>query len=205
MKINNYIKVFIILAVLLPTGVKANVETIPNEARVLGSDRPAIERVRDLQNKLWKQEIEDRRSEFQRAREEFKNAEPEQRKIMREEFRAKFAERFKFTIDRLVLLQTKLEERINSQPENIDTAAAKAKLEESKSYISKINSEIESLKTLLAKDYTETERSLKIEEAKKLVESIKSNIKSSHQKLKEAFLELKNAVVENNESETNNE
>lgn len=204
MKINKYIKVLILLAVMAPFGVKANIETIPNEARILDTERPAMERVRDLQNRLWKQEVEEKRSELQQAREAFKNASPENKKIMRNEFRAKFEERFKFTIERLTFLQNKLAERLTREKASgVDTTTAEQKLEESKSYNEKISKDVEALKTLLAKDYTEIERAAKIEEAKKIVESIKANIKSAHQKLKEAFMELKNSKVETNTEESN--
>lgn len=160
----------------------------------------------ELQKKLFKQEIEDRRSDFERIKEEYRelresdDANKEEREMKKKEFRAKFAERFKFTIEKLSEFQERMKTRLETESKaGIDVSKSEVKLNESISFMASIESDISSLKTLLDSDYTESEREVKKKEAKELVEKIKANIKASHAALKESLKELriaKSAEVE---------
>ncbi len=196
MKSFKYIFMTALLVSLFPGGVKANVGTnleIGAEARVGAPFENGINLRRlDLQKKLSVEEVEERRAEFQEAREAFKNATVDTRNIMRSEFRAKFTERFKFTADKLSEFQTRMELRLETENNmGTDISKAKVKLEESKSFMVQIEKDIESLRALLEERYAEDEREAKKEEARKLVEAIKTGIKSSHLALKECVQELR--------------
>lgn len=157
----------------------------------------------DLQKKLFKEKVENNRAEFARARENFQNATPDTRNIMRSEFRAKFLERFKFTIEKLSDFQTRMSARIeNEASAGVDVSLAKIKLEESISLMAEIEMNIEKLKSVLEERYAEDEREAKKEEVKNLVEKIKSDIKSSHMALRESMSELVKAKTQNAQVET---
>ncbi|MEZ4103121.1 MAG: hypothetical protein R3B55_00940 [Candidatus Paceibacterota bacterium] len=151
----------------------------------------------DLNKRLFKEEVKEKVDAFQKARDAFKNSSSDNRNIMRSEFRAKFVERFKFTLDKLSEFQTKMSARIKSEENaGVDVSKSEVKLEESISFMAEIESDISKLKSLMDEKYSEDERSAKKEEAKVLVERIKTNLKSSHMALKESLRELHAAKVE---------
>lgn len=157
----------------------------------------------DLQNKLFKKEMEDIRSEYKQAREEYMNARTESKTILKTEFRMKFVERFNFAYDKLSDFQTRMEARIKQEASaGVNTEKAQFKLDESLSFMAGIKANISSLKDLVSKEYSDSEKEAKKEEAKKLVDSLKADIKASHNALKEAFKELKSAKGFMVESET---
>ncbi len=163
--------------------VESNIETKLNDRRI------------ELQKRLFKEEVSDIRSEFQKAREEYKessDSNKEEREMKKKEFRAKFAERFKFTLDKLSDFQKRMEIKLDAESKaGVDVSKSKIKLDESISFMSKIEADIASLKAILDKDYTEEQRDSKKKEAGDLVEKIKTNIKASHSTLKESLKELR--------------
>lgn len=151
----------------------------------------------DLQKKLWKEEIEEHKDRYQKAREAFKNASSDTRNMMRAEFRTTFVERFTFAYDKLSEFQTRMEAKIEAeQNTGIETEKSEIKLEESKSFMVTIQADLQSLKALLDERYAEDEREAKKEEAKALVEKLKMNIKASHGALRESLKELRLAKLE---------
>ena len=208
MKSLKNILIYAILISISPSLANANIELQSGvEARISTPSENRLDlRKLDLQKKLFKEEIDERRNEFQEAREAFKNSASETRNIMRSEFRAKFIERFKFTLDKLFEFQTRTEVRLETERSlGTDVSKAKVKLDESKSFYAQINTDIESLKSLLEERYSEEERDEKKEEARILVEKIKAGIKSSHDALKEVFQELRLAKSQSQEAEVSAE
>ncbi|MDQ5883497.1 MAG: hypothetical protein QG654_411 [Patescibacteria group bacterium] len=202
MKSLKYFFITALLITLFPSSSLANAE-LGAEARVGAPFENGINLRRlDLKNKLFKEEIEEKKAELEEAREAFKNASPETRNIMRSEFRAKFAERFKFTLEKITEFQTRVEVQIVIEKnKGTDVSKAEAKLEESKSFMSQIEDDIESLKALLSERYAEDEREAKKEEARILVEKIKTGIRSSHAALKESVRELRLVRAANQNTE----
>lgn len=199
MKKSNYFIVLLVAASFIPSGfANANINMgieASTEVRIAppGESKLDLRRL-DLQKRLFKEEVSEKRAEFQKSKEAFKNSTSDTRNIMRSEFRAKFAERFKFTIDKLSEFQTRTEAKIESE-KNLGTDVSKAniKLEESKALSAQVSTDIESLKSLLEERYSENERDAKKREAKILVEKIKTDIKLSHEALKDVFKELRSA------------
>ncbi len=156
----------------------------------------------DLQNKLFKKEMEDIRLEYKEARDQYMNAREESKTFLKTEFRMKFVERFNFAYEKLANFQTRMEARIKQEASaGVDTEKAQVKLDESVSFMADIKVNISSLKDLVSKEYSDSEKEAKKEEARKLVNALKADIKASHNALKEAFKELKSAkgfMVESN-------
>ena len=208
MKSLKNILIYTILISISPSLANANIELQSGaEARIRTPSENRLDlRKLDLQKKLFREEVDERRNEFQEAREAFKNSTSDTRNIMRSEFRAKFAERFKFTLDKLSEFQTRADARLQTEANlGVDISKAKVKLEESKSFYAQINTDIESLKSLLEERYAEDERETKKEEARILIEKIKTGIKSSHEALKEVFQELRLAKSQSQETEVSTE
>lgn len=194
------IALLMLITFLLPSLSFAETNSISVEARSKAKVESNIEtklndRRMELQKRLFKEEISDIRSEFQKAREEYKesnDSNKEEREVKKKEFRAKFTERFKFTLGKLSDFQKRMEVKLDTESKaGVDVSKSKIKLDESISFMSKIEADIASLKEILDKDYTEEQRESKKKEAKELVEKIKTNIKASHSALKESLKELR--------------
>lgn len=174
------------------------------EVRVTAPNEDIINLRRiDLQNKLFRERMEENRTNFQKAREDFKNSKPDNRNIMRSEFRAKFVERFSFAVEKLSDFQTRMSARIQKeQSMGVDVSKATIKLEESISFMAEIRIDIEKLKSILSERHAEQERETKREEVRILVEKIKTSIKASHMALRESIVELNKARSESNKVES---
>ena len=204
MKSLNIVIIFTLLISIFPTPSQANIELeVESKKNMQVPFENGIQlRKLDLQNKLFREKVEDHRADFKKAKEAFKNSTSDTRNIMRAEFRSKFYERFKFTYDKLSEFQEKVESRISVEENNgVDTAEATVKLEESKLFLVEVNRDVESLKSLMNERYAEEERDVKKEQAKVLVEKIKNGIKSSHIAIKESVKELRTAMSNGSEAE----
>ncbi len=201
MKTFTKIIVFTFLISVFPSYAKADIEIVGQSETRTGvqfenmmENKINLRRL-DLNKKLFKEEVADKREEFKNSREDFKNSSPETRNMLRADFRAKFTERFKFTSDKLMDFQTRVQTKINSEKSaGVNVEQAQIKLDQSISLNTEISADIESLKNLLEERYSEDERSAKKEKARILVENIKKNIKASHGFLKESMKELRLAI-----------
>lgn len=202
MKSLQYIAIVIILLSVFPFTSRANVE-LGAESKI-HVDAPFEDGIHlrrlDLQNKLWKEEIEEHRDKYQKARESFRNATSDTRNMMRTQFRMTFIERFAFAYTKLGEFQTRMEARIETVSDvGLDTSKSETKLEESQSFMVAIHADLEKLKALLDERYAEDEKEAKKEEARALVEKLKTNIRASHEALRESMKELHSVKIEASE------
>jgi hypothetical protein len=204
MKSLKFILTFAILVSIFPFSLSANMG-IETKARITPPNNIDLRRL-DLQNRLFRQEIDVRKSEFLKAREAFLSSTSDTRNIFRSEFRIKFVERFEFTLNKIEELQMAAQIKIDAETDNgWNTEASQLKLENSIELSAKANKNLENLKSLLSERYAEDERVSKKEQAKILVEQIKEEIKDSHLNLKESIKELRKSKSQETEIETDGE
>ncbi len=199
MKSLKYIIVVTFLLSVFPFVSRANIE-LESESK-LQINAPFENGIHlrrlDLQNKLWKEEIEEHKDRYQKAREAFRNSTSDTRNMMRTEFRMTFIERFTFVYNKLSEFQTRMEAKIEVEENaGVDIEKSEAKLEESKSLMVTIKADTDKLKALLNERYAEDEKEVKREEARTLVERLKTNIKASHEALRESLKEIRQAKLE---------
>lgn len=199
MKSLKYIAIITLLVSAFPFVSKANIG-VESESKVQVNapfENGIHLRKLDLQNKLWKEEIEEHKDRYQKAREAFKNSTSDTRNMMRAEFRMTFVERFTFAYTKLSEFQTRMDAKIEVEENaGVETEKSETKLEESKSFMVTIQADLQALKALLNERYAEDEKEAKKEEAKALVEKLKTNTKASHEALRESLKELRLAKLE---------
>ncbi|MEZ4210735.1 MAG: hypothetical protein R3B39_00315 [Candidatus Paceibacterota bacterium] len=205
MKKYKYLIVIALFFGLFPSQGNAEIGVrAESKVKVESSSESKIDlRKLDLQKRLFQENNKDERGEFMKAREAFMNASSETRNMLRNEFRGKFVARFEYAQKKLAEFQSRMDVKLEEEAKaGVDTTLAEAKLEESISFMAKIEADVSKLQSILNEKYSEEERAAKKEEVKKLVEDLKTNIKASHNALKESFKELRAAIKAKMEVET---